>query len=475
MSGDAEIEAGAAAAGATRTTYGTATAATSPKTRSAPPDRYNLFLVILCWIGIGCLMPWNFFINATDYWMFKFRDVGPVNGSKVTTTVDDFKSVGYSALQLKWNSYLSMSNMIPNLMALFFNATMGHKFALAPRLAIGQIVIIVLFAATDAMTFVDTDANQQGFLIGTLVSVVFISAMVGMVQGGLAAMAAVFPPKYMGTMMQGQAVGGVLVAVLNILTILIGSDSVHSASWSFLIGTLFTISSLILYIAATKLRFYKFYVHEQHGDDSDEEDKEPLVERIDGGGQNSVSQMTTFQIVCKIWPWIVTTFVTFTVTLILFPSVCVLVESVGKGQGNAWNDVYFIPVACFLVYNLGDYIGRVLSTALPWPKNPEAGAYPMLMASIARIAFIPLFLFCNASPKNRVVSDVYFKSDTVYIVLMVLFSVSNGYIQSICLMFGPKVLSTPKEQSRAASILIFYLVFGLTVGALLSAPLLSLL
>ena len=56
---------------------------------------------------------------------------------------------------------------------------------------------------------------------------------------------------------QGQAVGGIVVALLNIVTIAVGSDSVHSASWSFLIGTLFTVSSLILYIVSTRLPFYK--------------------------------------------------------------------------------------------------------------------------------------------------------------------------------------------------------------------------
>ena len=62
--------------------------------------------------------------------------------------------------QLKWNSYLSISNMIPNLLVLFFNATCGHKFSLAPRLVIGQIIIIAIFAGTDAMTWVDTDEYQ---------------------------------------------------------------------------------------------------------------------------------------------------------------------------------------------------------------------------------------------------------------------------------------------------------------------------
>merc|ERR1711962_184064 len=239
-----------------------------------PKDDYNLFVGIFLWIGIGCLMPWNFFINATDYWMYKFRQLTPDNGTTDNLMEDGHDDVK-SDLQLKWNSYLSISNMIPNLLVLFFNATCGHKFALAPRLIIGQLIVIAIFAGTDAMTFVDTDQYQNGFLIGTLVSVVFISAMVGLVQGSQAALAALFPPIYMGTFMQGQAVGGIVVALLNIITIAVGSDSVHSASWSFLIGTLFTVSSLILYIISTRLPFYKYYVHQSQpiGDS----EREPLL------------------------------------------------------------------------------------------------------------------------------------------------------------------------------------------------------
>ena len=75
-------------------------------------------------------------------------------------------------------------------------------------------------------------------------------------------------------------------------------------------------------------------------------------------------------------------------------------------QGAPWSDVYFTPVACFLVFNVGAYIGRAMSTAIPWPKTPASGKWPMLAGAVARLAFIPLFLFCNACPSNRKFSDV---------------------------------------------------------------------
>ena len=68
--------------------------------------------------------------------MYKFRDVRPSNHTDPYLTIEE--DGAKSDLQIKWNSYLSISNMAPNLLLLFLNATFGHKFALAPRLILGK-------------------------------------------------------------------------------------------------------------------------------------------------------------------------------------------------------------------------------------------------------------------------------------------------------------------------------------------------
>ena len=60
------------------------------------------------------------------------------------------------------------------------------------------------------------------------------------------------------------------------------------------------------------------------------------------------------------------------------------------------------------------------------------------------------------------------ESDTAYLVFMVIFAISNGYIGGIALMFGPKVLENGVDQGRAASLLVSFLVLGLAVGASMS-------
>lgn len=91
----------------------------------------------------------------------------------------------------------------------------------------------------------------------------------------------------------------------------------------------------------------------------------------------------------------------------------------------------------------------------------------MLVLSIIRIGFIPLFVLCNVNPNNRETSQVLFESDTVYIILMILFSVSNGYVGSICMMNAPQTCQA-EEQQTAASLMVAFLGLGLGAGSALS-------
>lgn len=81
--------------------------------------------------------------------------------------------------------------------------------------------------------------------------------------------------------------------------------------------------------------------------------------------------------------------------------------------------------------------------------------------------FLPLFLFCNINPTGRQVTWVAFESDVAYIIIMLLFSVTNGYVGSICMMSGPQMVR-PEEAGTAASLMVAMLGLGLGSGAALS-------
>lgn len=85
-------------------------------------DRYHRTQLAFLLIGVATLMPWNIFITATDYWMFKFRDVN--------ATHIDIPHPNKTELQTFFNSYLSISSNVPFLIMLLLNSFLVQKYVL---------------------------------------------------------------------------------------------------------------------------------------------------------------------------------------------------------------------------------------------------------------------------------------------------------------------------------------------------------
>ena len=66
-----------------------------------------------------------------------------------------------------------------------------------------------------------------------------------------------FPPAYMGAIIQGQALGGIIAVMVNIIMLATGLDDVGAAFCDFLIATVYLVGSLgaLLYVFSTD--FYK--------------------------------------------------------------------------------------------------------------------------------------------------------------------------------------------------------------------------
>lgn len=63
--------------------------------------------------------------------------------------------------------------------------------------------------------------------------------------------------------------------------------------------------------------------------------------------------------------------------------------------------------------------------------------------------------------------SVVFDSDVYPVVLNVLFSVSNGYLASLCMMYGPERAPEGMMETAGATMQLF-LTIGLGIGSLLS-------
>ena len=70
-------------------------------------------------------------------------------------------------------------------------------------------------------------------------------------------MAGQFPARYMGSLVQGQAVGGIITALINILSIEFSTDPSHSAFYCFLVAAMFIALDTVAFLAMNKSPFYK--------------------------------------------------------------------------------------------------------------------------------------------------------------------------------------------------------------------------
>nr|XP_023011796.1 equilibrative nucleoside transporter 3-like [Leptinotarsa decemlineata] len=377
-----------------------------------PRDKFNTAYLIFCLLGIVSLLPWNFYVTADDYWMYKFRNVSK-NESMVGSSTS-----GRTPLQAEFTSYLSLASSVPNLVFLVLTTAISHRVSLNVRVVGSLFVMLLLMLVTLVFIQVDTDKWQQTFFGVTLISIILLNVCSAIFSGSLFGAVGKFSPKYITAVIGGQALGGVFAALAQIASLSIGASSTHSALVYFIIGNLTIAISIFLYIMLEKSLFFKYYIA----------DHAVINELLTNSLPMNYSYRTILK---KMWCYGLSIFVTFAVSLAVYPGVTVLIDSEGKGHGNRWNDVYFVPTIAYLLFSTGDYLGRILAGKVLKPRNITV----LVILSCARFIFIPLLMLCNAQPRHLA---VVFDRDYQYILILFLFAVSNGYLANIATIMVPK-------------------------------------
>lgn len=256
----------------------------------------------------------------------------------------------------------------------------------------------------------------------------------------------------------GQGVAGVAVAASSILSALAGTtgDTNRSAFLYFLSALLVTVAALVGRLILSQQLFYTHQMKQgKPVDESETDDMTPLS-----------------QIIRKSSGLIFAVGYIFVITLMLFPTITSLIKSVrlhpptSLTPGRFFEDDLFIATH-FLLFNVGDWLGRILPLwAFLRTFNPRL----LSLYSVARTAFIPLFLVCNVVVSTERHLPVLIPSDLVYFVLVLVFSVTNGWISCLAMMAAPQqpFLQNGSDQSRAGSVMSFSLVAGLAIGGCLS-------
>ena len=156
----------------------------------------------------------------------------------------------------------------------------------------------------------------------------------------------------------------------------------------------------------------------------------------------------------------------------MFPAITSTIRSV-QGTGLLSNPFIFSAIH-FLVFNVGDWVGRYLCR---FPKLQVWAASQLVTLSLLRMLFIPLFLACNVVPPTSLPSYSPFllsttkpiiASDASYLLILLLFGISNGHLGSSCMMAAPSLEHNRRlrrdEVDSAAVVAGFCLNAGLLLG-----------
>ena len=260
-----------------------------------------------------------------------------------------------------------------------------------------------------------------------------------------------FPPLYAGCVMMGQALGGVLPAVSTILMISLDVEPKTLGPACFALVDILLIVAFVCERWLSRNKFFLYYA----------EGKGNVISGDTSDHDREVDELCYKDILKRSWIYLLGGWLIYGTTLSIMPALANIVESVQKTK---WNEKYFTPVLSVLLFNVSDLTGRTLATIIQLPGSTKAGKAIYSTAQVLRLAFIPLFMFCNAGPDLRTL-PVIFNSDVVFCCLIVLLGLSVGYIGNLTLILAPKTSEDAESQEATSLLLTSCFVLGQATGS----------
>ncbi|XP_063814857.1 equilibrative nucleoside transporter 3 isoform X3 [Pseudophryne corroboree] len=418
-----------------------------------PKDHYNGTYIIFFVLGVGSSLPWNFICTAKHYWMYKLRncsDMPVIEQSEVSDLSDYFES------------YFSIATAVPSVPCLILNFFLVNRISSRVRILSSLLVMLLTFILTTVLVKIDTSSWTKEFFALTLLCVAILSGASNILTASVFGVTGRFPMKHSQSLISGQAMGGTISALAAILDLSVASNVTDSALAYFLTADVFILVCILVYLVLPRIEYSSYYLNIS--------DERPDSSLPDGTTETSVivSSKTNsppiIPILKRVKILAACLFYTFFVSIIIFPTISASIESVEKHTGSVWTNKYFTPMTCFLAYNFADWSGRQITTWIQSP-GPDSKVLPTLV--FLRTFFIPLFMFCNYQPRKHIY-EVFFQSDVYPVIFITLLGLSNGYLGTLAMVYGPKVV--PKESTEGTAIIMsFFLGLGLAIGSAFSS------
>ncbi|XP_054885572.1 equilibrative nucleoside transporter 3 [Poeciliopsis prolifica] len=408
--------------------------------RCNPEDSYKLVYVTFFLMGIGSLLPWNFFITAKQYWLYKLSNSTDQNDH--STSIDYFES------------YLSIASAVPSVLCLVLNYFLVKRLSPKVRILSSLILMLLVFVVTTALVKVDVSEYRKEFFVGTLTSVAVVSGASNIFCGSVFGISGYFPMRISQALISGQAMGGTLTALASIVTLAVAEDVTTNTLFYFLTADVFILLCIIAFLLLPKYAYSRHYMLAATCISPGTLSDEPSP----AGGVPPLQP-----IIKKAGVLGLCVFYVFFISISVFPSVSSGIQSMNTDSGSPWATTYFVPLTSFLLYNVADFSGRLMTA---WVQNPGPTSRILPVLVLCRTVLVPLLMFCNYQPRDHL-HTVLFPHDVYPVVFNCLLGLSNGYLGTLPMIYGPKVV--PRELAEATGVVMsFFLALGLAVGSAFS-------
>ncbi|RPD66694.1 hypothetical protein L226DRAFT_549482 [Lentinus tigrinus ALCF2SS1-7] len=417
-------------------------------------------------LGCAVLLPWNALITATPY--FQSRVAG-------------------TSLKSVFSSYLSTTFTAANFLFLAHATVTAKKASNTRRVLVSLAALAVLSFMLTTSTY--THPAAGGFFAFVLLNAVGQAAAGSYLQTAVVAVASLFGPSAMQAVMSGQAAVAVVISGVQVLSALasvrgskpeaaaVASSSEPEEQSAFIffgLSTVFLVVCAAVHSWLVSLPAYKSVVSQtmsrERLDVAEEtglleESGSSIDDRRHGKEHGQTTQVVRIAKTNAIFNFAVG--YVFVVTLAVFPPITISITSTSPSV----HPLVFSAIH-FLMFNIGDFTGRAICSL---PRLHIWSARRLLTLSLLRTLFIPLFLMCNVQwASSSSSAGPIISSDVIFMLIVLLFGLSNGYISSMCMMAAPSTTHNPRLKGRAedvdvaATVASFCLVGGLAVGSILS-------
>ena len=476
-------------------------------------DTGNLAYIICFWEGVGNLLPWNAFITASSYFGDRFCG---------TAYADTF--MNYFSFSYTFSQTIGLLGTIYYLQNVPVNIKVIYPLILYSTIFAAITILVTSDMNGEALFWITLIATFLSGLCGSMLTGGLFGVSAHLPPKYTAALCVGQGLAGLGVSLCGLVTIAAGPDTSSCTEDALEDSSCdfkvnYSALAYFMISTLVLFSCVFSFIAFLKLPFTRYYldvaepkdvgsnpmieknsktekllVFDQacaestvtvisaiHVQDSSCDDGEVVVDNNSSHGMlrslceknkegdasdlNSADSQTFARVLRVLWIIRIPAFSVFFIYVVsigLFPALVVLIESDQKCNTNDrfHNDLY-VPFL-FVIWNLFDFAGRVFGGQ--YPSIFKLNAHNIWIASVSRVVFFPLFLFCNVS-ENQL--PVLFKSCAFPILFIAGCASTNGYVSTLSMMFGPS-LADNDDASLAGNIMVFCLTAGLLTGALLS-------